>query len=113
MSSTAPVSLIPTTQLSTSNAILFTAGAGTTVVRRLSLTNVSASVATVTLYRVASGTTATGSNTVTSAVSIAPGQTYCPPEWNGVTLATGDSIQGFAGTATSINITAGGLLYLP
>lgn len=95
------------TQLSTSAASVYTVGAGiTAVVKQVLATNTTASASTVSVHLVPTSGTATTSNLLFAAVPVPPNSTLV------IDLATvmnaGDSLQAFAGNATTINLTVSG-----
>lgn len=86
-----------------SETTAYTAAAGVrTTLLKYSVTNVTASSATVTVKLVASGGSAGTSNTIVSAKAIAAGETYTFPELIGQTLNAGDFISELAGTASAL-----------
>jgi hypothetical protein len=99
---------IAAAQLGTSAATYYTAPTGTTAtINNLSLTNTTAGVVTVTVYRVPSGGTAGASNTLVSAYSLAPNQTYVPPAAIGLQLTAGMTLQALSNTASAVTIMGG------
>lgn len=99
---------IAAAQLSVSAAPYYTAGTGiTATINNLSLTNTSAGVVTVTLYRVPSGGAAGVTNAFMSAYSLTPGQTYVPPAAIGLQLETGMTLQALSNTASAVTIMGG------
>jgi hypothetical protein len=99
---------IAAAQLTTSAATYYTAPASTvSTVNNLSFTNTSASPVAVTLYRVPSAGTAGAGNTILSAFSLSPGQTYVPPQAIGLQLTAGMTLQALASVATSVTIAGG------
>ena len=99
---------VPAVQLGTSAAALYTVPAATvSTVGNLSFTNTSASPVAITVYNVPSGGTASASNQVVSAYTIAAGKTYVPPQLIGLNLAAGATIQALAGTAAVVNAQGG------
>ena len=102
--------LCPSTQLTASAATYVTAAASLkTVITRGRITNSDASVAyTFTLYRVASGGSATAANILVNARSVPAGGSDLVPELNGMVLNAGDFIQALASTTAKLNFTASG-----
>lgn len=101
--------LIAGSQLTTSAATYYTAPALTTcVLRRLSCTNTTGGAVTVTLYLVASGGSASASNTLASAVSLAAGETWSCPDADGHVLAAGGFVSALASANTSITLIGSG-----
>lgn len=92
-------------QLPASNGTVFTMSATPTTIilknGRVRLTNTTAGAVAVTLYAVPSGGSAGVGNMFLNAVSVA-GNNYLDTDIP--TLAAGDSLQGFAGAATSVTI---------
>lgn len=87
----------------------YTAPAGTrTIIDKFTGTNTTASAATLTVKLIASGGVAGAGNTIVSAKTIQPGETYTFPELVGHVLAAGDFISTLAGTAAAITIRASG-----
>jgi hypothetical protein len=100
--------VIPSAQLTASAAVYYTAPNGvTSTINNLSLTNTSASPVAVTLYRVASGGSASAANMILSAFSLAAGQTYVPPQAIGLQLSQGMTLQALASTASAVTIAGG------
>ncbi len=103
---------IPTALLTNAAATLYTAPVKTTPLGTplataklmgINFCNTDTGALTVTLYMIASGGSAGASNTVMAAVSIAAGGNYsfpCPVD--GIPLASGEFIQGFAGTTNKV-----------
>lgn len=87
----------------------YTAPAGTrTILDKFTGTNTTAAAATLTVKLIASGGVAGAGNTIVSAKTIQPGETYTFPEVVGHVLAAGDFISTLAGTAAAITIRASG-----
>lgn len=92
--STVPTVLVAGVQLTAAAATYATGSAGNrTTIKSASVTNTTAGVVALTVYRVPSGGTAGASNTVISARSIAVGETYNCPELVNKVLHAGDTIQ--------------------
>lgn len=107
-----PKRLVAGSQLTTSAATYYTAPSGTkTRIDSCALTNTSGSPVTATLHLIASGGSASDSNKVLSARSLAAGETYVPPGAIGQWLEAGGFIQALAGSATSITLIASGVEY--
>ncbi len=103
-------SLCEGSQLTTAAVPYYTAPANTaTLIKKLTITNTSASAAQATVYLVPSGGTAGAANTVTSARSIAPGVTYEAYEAENHVLASGDSLQALASATGALTIKASGI----
>lgn len=87
----------------------YTAPSGTrTIIDKFTGTNTTAAAATLTVKLVASGGGASASNTVVSAKTLQPGETYTFPEVVGHVLNPGDFISTLAGTAAAITIRSSG-----
>lgn len=96
-------------QLTTSAATYYTAPtATTTIIQAVVLTNTTAGAVTATVHLVASGGSASASNTVLSARSLSAGETYIVPGCSGMVLPTGATLQALASANTSISILASG-----
>lgn len=96
-------------QLTTSAATYYTVPVNTTtIIQAVVLCNTTAGPITATVHLVASGGSATASNMILSAKSLATNETYVVPGAAGMVLATGGTIQALAGSATSISIQAAG-----
>jgi len=92
--STVPTVLVAGVQLTGAAVPYATGSAGNrTTIKSASVTNTTAGVVALTVYRVPSGGTAGASNTVISARSIAVGETYNCPELVNKVLHAGDTIQ--------------------
>ena len=95
--------------VNTSASTLYTSPAGTTTrIDKVTCCNTSGSTATVTIYVVPSGSSASATNTTTSAQAILPGGTFNSPNEYGLYLAPGDSIAALASATLAINILIGG-----
>jgi hypothetical protein len=102
--------LVEGEQLGASVAVLYTVPASTTsIVKKLTVTNTSASAVTVTIYLVPKGGTPSAANCVTSGQAIAPGAVYEAFEAENQALATGDTLQAFASAAASVSLRASGM----
>ena len=100
--------LIAGSQLTTAAATYYTAPANTkAVISACRLTNTTAGAVTATVYLIASGGSASASNTVLSAKSLAAGESYDVPI-DGQVLLAGGFIQALASANTSISIVASG-----
>lgn len=107
-----PQRLVPGSQLTTSAATYYTAPANTRArVDNLALTNTSAAAVTATVHLVASGGSATSSNCILSARTLAAGETYVVPSAVNQWLLTGGTIQALASANTSITMVASGVEY--
>jgi len=105
-----PKRLVAGSQLTTSAATYYTAPTNTrTRIDTCALTNTTAGAVTATMHLVASGGTATASNTILSARSIAAGATYVVPGAIGQWLESGGTLQALAASGTSIALVASGV----
>lgn len=87
----------------------YTAPAGTrTIIDKLTGTNTTAAVANITVKLIASGGAAAAANTIVSAKTIQPGETYTFPEIVGHVLNPGDFLSTLAGTAAAITVRSSG-----
>jgi hypothetical protein len=87
----------------------YTAPAGTrTIIDKFTGTNTTGAAATLTIKLVPSGGAAGANNTIVSAKTLQPGETYTFPEVVGHVLNPNDFISTLAGTATAITIRASG-----
>lgn len=87
----------------------YTAPSGTrTIIDKFTGTNTTAAVATLTVKLIASGGAASASNTIVSAKTLQPGETYTFPELVGHVLNTGDFISTLASVAAAITIRSSG-----
>lgn len=96
-------------QLTTVAATYYMAPASTTtIIQAVVLTNTTGGAITATVHLVASGDTATTSNVVLLAKSLAAGETYIVPGTAGLALAAGGMLQALASANTSISLMASG-----
>jgi len=96
--------------LTASAATYYTAPANThTILKKLTFTNTDTVARTITVYLVPSAGSASATNTLTSAQTIAPGATYECFEGEGHVLNPGDFLQALASTATVVNIQGSGV----
>lgn len=87
----------------------YTAPSGTrTIIDKFTGTNTTGSSATLTIKLVASGGGASAANTIVSAKTLQPNETYTFPEVVGHVLNPSDFISTLAGTAAAITIRASG-----
>lgn len=87
----------------------YTAPVGTrTIIDKYSVTNVTASPATIMSRIVASGGAASAANTITYTKTIAAGATDVMPEQVGQILSAGDFVSTLAGTASALVIRISG-----
>lgn len=96
--------------LTTSPAAYYTAPANKqTVIRRLVITNVSGSDATVTLYLVSGSGSPSNSNMVIKARTLIAGESYVSPECSSQILGNSGKIVGTASVDNSLNVYASGI----
>ena len=100
--------IIPRKQAENAQTTQYTAVNCKTIIDKFTVTNTTGSAAVFTANLVASAGAAAATNTVLSAKSIAPGETYTCPELVGQTLESGGFISTLAGTATALTISASG-----
>lgn len=101
--------LVEGVQAAASNTTQYTAPANTrTIIDKMTATNTTGVAATLTTNLVAAAGSASASNTVMSAQSIAAGATYVCPEVAGHILNPGDFLSTLAGTAAAITIRVSG-----
>jgi len=104
------IPLIQAVQLPNAVAIQYTCPATTQIIiRHVVLTNTTAGALAVTAYIVPAGGSVTDAAKILDAFSIAGHTAYTSPEFSGVVLKTGDTIQCFASAATSISMNASGI----
>jgi len=104
------IALVQAIQLPNAAAVQYTCPASSKViVRHVVFTNTTAGAITVTGYVVESGGSVTDARKVLDAYSIAAHTAYTSPEFSGVVLNAGDTIQCFASAATSIAMNASGI----
>lgn len=96
-------------QLTTSAAIYYTADNIKARIDNIALTNTTAGAVTATVHLVPSGGSASASNCVLSARSIAAGETYIVPGAIGQTLDAGGTLQALASAGTAISLVASGI----
>lgn len=105
---TNPSRIISGSQLTTSAAIYATAVNERIRLERITLCNTSGGAVTATVYLVPASGTAGATNTVISAKSIAPGETYKCPELIGHVLESGGTLQALASAGSAITIVGSG-----
>ena len=101
-------SLLASGYLENSQTTKFTSSAVRTIIDKCTVTNVTATAATVAINLVASGGAAGTSNVVLQTRTIQPSETYLCPEIVGHILSAGDFVSGIAGTASAIVIRMSG-----
>lgn len=91
--------------LTTAAAAYYTAPGGTrSKITKLTFTNTSANVVTVTVHLVAAGGSASATNMLVPARSIGPGEVYECFEAIGQILQAGGMVQAFASTGAVVNV---------
>lgn len=100
--------IIPAKQAEATATTQYTAINCTTIVDKFSVTNTTGTAATFTAYIIAPAGSPTAGNTIVSAKSIAPGETYLCPELVGQIIEANYFIQTVAGTASALTIAASG-----
>lgn len=102
--------IIAGSQLTTSAFAFYTArGDRRCVIKRLSLTNTSAGPVAATIYLVPSGASAAAYNTITSARSLAAGETWDCMSAEGHVIEAGGSVQALASVGAAITIIGSGV----
>jgi len=102
--------LIQAIQLPNAVAAQYTCPASTQIiVRHVVFSNTTGGAITVKGYVVPSGGSVTDAAVVLPTTSIAANTPYVSPEFSGVVLKAGDTIQCFASAATSISMNASGI----
>jgi hypothetical protein len=102
--------LVAGSQLTTSAATYYTVPAlTTTILRKLSFCNTSGGAVTVTVHLITSGGTASASNTISSAKSLAANETWSSPDVEGHVMEAGGFIQALASAGTSVTLIASGI----
>jgi hypothetical protein len=105
------IPLIQGIQLPNAVAVQYTTPSNSRViVRHAVLTNTTAGAITATAYIVESGGSVTDARKILDAYNIPAHTAYTSPEFAGVTMNTGDTIQCFASAATSISVNISGIL---
>ena len=104
-----PKRLVAGSQLTAVAATYYTATAVTTRIDACALTNTTAGAVTATVHLVPSGGTATVSNCVMSAKSLAAGETVTVAGAIGQWLAAGGTLQALASAGASITLVSSGV----
>lgn len=113
MASVTPKNIVPSAQITTSAATYYTAPANTRcLIKKMTVTNTTAGALTYTVYLIASGGTASDSNTITSTQSIAAHTTLEVYECEGHVLEAGGFIQALGSAATSLTFRASGVEFV-
>ena len=100
--------LIPAKQAENSQTTQYTATNARAIIDKFTATNTSASNVTLSVNLVTSGGSASASNLIMDARTIAPDETYTCPELVGHSLEPGGFISTVASAATAITIRASG-----
>jgi len=100
--------LIPAKQAENSQTTQYSATSAKAIIDKFTATNTSASNVTLSVNLVTSGGSASASNRIIDARTIAPDETYTCPELVGHVLETGGFISTLASAATAITIRASG-----
>lgn len=96
-------------QLTTGAVTYITGVAGSqTIIKRVVFSNVTATAATITVWRVPTGGTAGATNQIISVQSVAANSTYLAPELANMVLNGGDVIQALASVAATVDIFGSG-----
>lgn len=104
-----PKRLVDGSQLTTSAATYYTTPANTlTTISAMTLTNTTAGAITATIHLIPSGGSATASNMVLSARTLAAGESYNVAPAIGQTMAAGGFVQALASAGASITLVASG-----
>lgn len=104
-----PKRLVAGSQIAASATTYYTATNCKTRIDACAVTNTTVGAVTVTLHLVASGGSASASNCVCSAVSVAAGATLIPPGMIGQWIENGGTLQALASAATSLTLVASGV----
>lgn len=113
MANVTNVRMVEGSVLTTSAATYYTTPLATsTLIKKVTFTNTSASTVTVTMYLVPSAGTAGAANTIISAVPISANNTYEAYPAENMVLATGDFVQALCSAATSVTLMMSGIQIL-
>lgn len=104
-----PKRLVPGSQLTTSAATYYTATGVKARIDSCVLTNTTGGAVTATVHLVPNAGTATASNCILSARSLAAGESYVVPGAIGQWLESGGTLQALASANTSITLVASGV----
>lgn len=105
---TTPAVLIPSKLAENSLTLQYTSENCTTAIDKFTAVNVTGSNATITVYLVEPGGTASADEAITLTKTVAPGRPWLLPEAVGHMLNIGGTIWTNAGTASAISIRASG-----
>ena len=100
--------LIPAKFAENTQTTQYTSNGVKTIIDKFTATNISGSVATISVNLVSLAGSAGNSNLITKTKTLQPTETYTFPEIVGQVLGQGDFISTIAGTASAINIRASG-----
>ena len=103
-----PKRLVTPTQLGTTISTLYTATNVRTLIDKVTLVNTSGGAVTADVHIVPSGGSATATNKLIAARSVAANETYTCPELVGHVMEASETIQALASAATAIGIRASG-----
>lgn len=106
-----PTPLVLPQQLTNATAIYYFSTGVTTRVDKMTFTNTDAASHTVTLYLVPGAGAANAGTTITSAHSLAAGETWNCPDAVGQMLADGGTIQAKADANTVVTVSAAGVQF--
>lgn len=98
-------------QLTTSAVAYYTASGAKAQILAMTLTNTTGGAVTATVHLVPSGGSASASNCILSAKSLAAGASYKVAEAIGQALEDGGSVQALASSGASISLVASGIEY--
>lgn len=104
-----PVDIIPSTIITTAAAAYYTVPIGkTTVIQKISFTNITNDIVKVTLYRVAPGASPGLTNIIADEKALDAKETWSCPDIEGKILPAAGSIQAKADAINSVNIDGSG-----
>lgn len=104
-----PLGTILPAQIAASATTYYTATNLRARIDKATVCNTTAGAVTFTVYKITLAGSASATNTVISAKSVAAGETYTCPELVGHWLNAGDFIQALASAATSLSFAMSGL----
>lgn len=104
------ISIVQAVQLPAAAATQYTVPAlQKTIVRHAVFANTTAGAITITAHMVPSGGTLSGATQVIPGVSVAANTAYTSPEFSGLVMNSGDTIQAFASSAGAISVNISGI----
>jgi hypothetical protein len=104
-----PVDIIPSTVLTTLAATYYTTPLGkTTIIKKVSFTNVTTDIIKITLYKVARGGSPGVTNIIANQKALDALETWSCPDIEGKTLEEGASLRALSDIANSVNIDGSG-----